>query len=69
LRKQPDEKIRQLFGEGAGMTDIPGLGRKIQHIGRVMTMVTPVDPSEGDWSQATEIVRRVVGIMWPTRLG
>jgi hypothetical protein len=27
----------------------------------IVTMVTPVDPSDDDWSQATTIVRQIVG--------
>jgi hypothetical protein len=39
--------------------DFP-VGLTIPSSGPLITMVTPVDPSENDWSQATAIVRRIV---------
>jgi hypothetical protein len=37
-----------------GLT-VPGSGSSL------VTMVTPIDPSDDDWSQTTDIVRKVVG--------
>jgi hypothetical protein len=41
------------------LLDFP-IGLTVPNSGALLTMVTPVDPSDDDWSQATAIVRHIV---------
>jgi hypothetical protein len=61
IRESLDEFAEELGVAMRGANLHYPIGLTVPHSGEALvTMVTPVDPSDDDWSQATTIVRQIV---------